>query len=316
MKEKKSSWKWIFIIIVLTLLAVTSFLIASAISFFIGFGYESDDFQTVGSGNVAEIKITGFISTSDAGFLNKEIASSEGIIRMIDQAERNPKVVAVLFTINSPGGTPVASDEISSRIKRMGKPKVAVIRDMGTSAAYWIASATDKIFASRMSITGSIGAISSYLDFSGIMEKYGVRYERLVSAEYKDIGSPFKSMTEEEKKKFQVILDELQGYFTEEVKNNRNLSDEIAKEVSNGMFFTGSQAKDFGLIDNLGTKEDAIDYIEKELNISVSLVEYKKPVSLMDLVSSMLSEHFFQMGRGIGYSLTDVNAQRDINIIA
>src|SRR3989344_5530558 len=89
------------------------------------------------------------------------------------------------------GGSSLSSLTFAEKIKELNKTKYAVIREVGASGAYWVASATDKIYASPMSITGSVGVIGSYLEFSGLFDKYGVGYERLVGGEYKDIGSPF-----------------------------------------------------------------------------------------------------------------------------
>ena len=88
--------------------------------------------------------------------------------------EENKDIKAIVLEINSPGGSAVASDEIASAVKKSNKPTVAVIREAGASGGYWIASSTDHIIANRMSITGSIGVISSYLEFSGLIEKYWV----------------------------------------------------------------------------------------------------------------------------------------------
>ena len=101
--------------------------------------------------------------------------------------------------INSPGGSAVASDEIATAVKNAKKPVISLIREVGASGGYWVASASDYIIANRMSITGSIGVISSYLEFSGLMEKYGVGYERLVAGENKDLLTPYKKLEADQK---------------------------------------------------------------------------------------------------------------------
>ena len=145
-------------------------------------------------GNIALIKISGSISSGDELF--GKAANPDEIITIIDRAEKSAAVKGILIEINSPGGSPVASEEIMKALKSTNKPTVAVIRDIGTSGAYWVASASDFVVASPVSITGSVGVTGSYLEFSQLLQRYGVRYERLVSAEHKDIGSPFREMTE------------------------------------------------------------------------------------------------------------------------
>ncbi|MBI4983237.1 S49 family peptidase [Candidatus Woesearchaeota archaeon] len=141
-------------------------------------------------GNVALIKIEGVITSDGSSYLGSATVSSPEIINFIQEADQDPKIKAILLEINSPGGSPVASDEIGTAVKRAKKPTIAVIREVGASGGYWIASAADHIIANRMSITGSIGVYSSYLEFSGLMEKYGIGYERLVAGEHKDTGFP------------------------------------------------------------------------------------------------------------------------------
>ena len=128
---------------------------------------------------VVVIPIDGAITTQESGGLfAAEEASSSKIVSYIKKANKDQSVKGIIFAINSPGGTVVASEEIVNAIKQTKKPKIAWIREVGASGAYWVASACDEIVADPMSITGSIGVISSYLEFSGLMKKYGVGYER------------------------------------------------------------------------------------------------------------------------------------------
>ena len=164
-------------------------------------------------GNVALISVNGVIMGGDGGgSLGQTIASSKTIVSFLEDAEKRTNVKAILLEINSPGGGAVASDEIASQIKSMKKPVVSVIREVGASGGYWIASATDHVIANRMSITGSIGVISSYLEFSELMKEYGVGYERLIAGKYKDVGTPFRKLEVEEKQLLQGFLYGKEGY--------------------------------------------------------------------------------------------------------
>ena len=167
-----------------------------------------------------------------------------------------------------------------------------------------MASAADHVIANRMAITGSIGVIGSYLEFSGLIKDYNVSYERLVAGERKDIGTPFRKMTDDEKELMQGVLDEIHEQFINEVAVNRNLTVEEVRKIADGMFLTGAQAQKAGLVDELGGIEEAKAFIERELNITVETVEYEHEGSLADLLSSVLSRASFSVGDGIGSALT------------
>lgn len=225
-------------------------------------------------GNVAVIQIRGELNLDrDSGY-KMDFSSSHDMVNLIKSVAKNDQIEAVIFDINSPGGSPVATDEISEAIKKLDKPTITVIREVGASGAYWIASSTDVIFANRMSLVGSIGATASYLDFSGLLERYNVSYERLVSGEYKDMGSPFRELTDEERDIFTNILDRLEDYFVEEVANNRNMPLEKVKTLADGQIFLGVDSLENGLIDYLGNIDDAKYYIENNYNISVETFTY------------------------------------------
>jgi len=304
----KKENKWPAAIKIIIILAILSFILSGIFSLFIG-----RDFDLNG-GNVALIPIKGAIVSEAVSIFGQEVADSPTIVRFIEKADENENIKAIIFEINSPGGSPVATEEIARAIEKTNKPTVAWIREMGTSAGYWVASSTDKIVASRMSTTGSIGAIASYLEFSGLLMDYNVTYQRLVSGKYKDIGSPLKPMSIEERVLLQNYLDKLYGYFIKAVAENRNLSEEKVRELATGMIYLGEEAKEFGLVDVLGGKEEAIDIIEKELNITVELVEYREQKGLGDLLGGVFSRQSFYVGKGIGSSLLEAGKFNRIEI--
>lgn len=264
----------------LKIIGIVWLLSSVASMFFIG-----DDPSISQNGNIAVIRIYGPISVEEASGFGASGTSSELIISQLEKAEQNPNIKAVLLDINSPGGSGVAADEIGQKIKSMNKTTVAVVREIGTSAAYWIASTTDYIFANRLSITGSIGVIGSYLDFSGLIEEYNVTYRRYVSGEYKDMGSPFKEPSADEVKLYQDIINKMESFFIKEVSENRKLSVAKVEKLATGQIYLGTEAKDLGLIDALGTKEDAIAFIENKYNITAELVEYKEKKGFYDLLT-------------------------------
>jgi protease-4 len=238
----------------------------------------------VPTGNIAVIDIHGMILADDFSYGD---TSSERVARLISDADENDQIKAILLDINSGGGSAVGSDEISQAVRKAEKPVVAVIREVGASGAYWVASASDKIYANRMSITGSIGVIAAYLEFARLLEDYNITYRQLTAGKYKGMGSPFTEMTEEEEQKFQDMVDKIYSYFIDAVAENRNMSREKVEEIATGEIIIGADALRMGLVDKLGTREDAIEYLEGELNITADLAEYKQKPGLYDLISAI-----------------------------
>ena len=254
---------------------------------------------------IAIIPIKGVITTD--GFediLRSGGVSSTSIVKSIQKANSDSSVKGIILEINSPGGTVVASKEIANEVKKSNKPVVSLIREVGASGAYWIASSSDNIVADPLSITGSIGVIGSYLEFSELMEEYGVGYERLVAGDLKDTGSPFKKLSEEEKSLLQDKLDIIHEVFIEEVAKNRDLDKKEVKEIANGFFYLGKEAKELGLVDELGDKELAINITKKLANVEdINIVRYEEKRGLSDLLSKISAYSFYFIGRGIGKEL-------------
>ena len=266
-------------------------------------------------GNVALIPVKGIIlADGDRDFLIGSIASSTDIIEQIEKADSNPGIKAIIFEINSPGGAPVASEEIASAVKEINKTTVAWIREVGASGGYWVASASDYVVASRMSLTGSIGVIASYLEFAGFLEDHNVTYRRLVAGQYKDIGSPLKEITSSEELLLQKSINQIHDFFVDDVAKNRGLTKQQTIRISDGLFYTGSEAKELGLVDALGSKKEAVEYIEEELGITAEIVEYKKEKGLLDVLGSVFSEQSFLVGKGIGSAILSKRVSNEVII--
>ncbi len=252
-------------------------------------------------GNVALIPISGVLTVEGDSYLGQATLSSETIVGFIEEAEDNEKIEAILLEINSPGGSAVASDEIAEAVKKAGKPVLAVIRETGASGGYWVASAADHVIANRMAVTGSIGVISSYLEFSGLMEEYGVGYERLVAGERKDIGTSFRKLEEEEKAILQKKINRIHDFFIEEIARNRKIDEEKVRQLATGEFYLGVEALQLGLIDQLGGRETAEEYLKENFGIEeVDYVVYEAKPSFFDLLEGVFSRFSFHLGEGLG----------------
>lgn len=240
-----------------------------AIALILGYLFSDD------SGNVAVIPIEGEIGSGSSVFSNT--VSSEKIVSDIEDAGLNPAIEAVVFRIDSPGGTPVASKEIANAIDWLEKPTVCWMRETAASGAYWIASYCDVIVADEYTITGSVGVVGSYLEFSGLMDDYNISYVRLVSGENKDMGSPFREPTKEEVTKLQAMIDKIQKGFVKDVMENRNLSEDTMKYVEKSGIMLGSEAYEIGLIDVLGGKEQVTDIVKNMTGLETVTYELYEP---------------------------------------
>lgn len=238
--------------------------------------------DSVPQGNVAVIPINGVISFN-TGF--SDSFDYEFVTKSIREAEERPDIKAIVLSINSPGGTAVASDEIGQLIKKSEKPTVAWIREVGASGAYWIATNTDYIITNRMTITGSIGVVASYLEFSEFLERYNVTYQRMVSGKYKDLGSPFKKLDYEEEALLQNKIDKIHEFFVLEVVENRALSNEEVETLATGAIYLGVEAKELGLVDELGGIDEVIAYLGKKIGEEVTLAYYEDEMGIYDLLT-------------------------------
>jgi len=278
--------------------------------FFVGWLLTHSSQRVVSMNKIAVISIKGTLSTENGGdFFKPGTLSSGSIIEFIEDAHKNTNVKAIILNINSPGGSVVASKEIADTIKKVDKPVVALIREIGASGAYWIASAADIIVADPLSLTGSIGVLGSYLEFSELFSKYGVEYQSISTGKFKDLGSPFKNLTMDEKKVLLGKLHIIHDYFSEDVSKNR---DKDLRMYANGLFYLGTEAKEIGLIDVLGGKDTAIDIALDLANITdYELFFYQKKKSIFELFSSLSHNFGYSIGQGFGERLL---AQNDFEI--
>ena len=234
------------------------------------------------SKQVAVIPIENIIVTqSQSGLFASASTSSQQVINWLEQADNDRRVHAILLEINSPGGSAVASDEIAQAIKQVDKPVVAWIRESGASGAYWIASESDHIIANRMSITGSVGVVASYIGFAEFFKEHNLTYEEFVAGENKQLGSPFTNMTKEQRRILQQKLDTIHDIFIEEVQENRNLTQQQLLRVQTGEFLLGVEALELGLVDELGSQQVVKDRLEEMLNATPKYTRYSRQTSFM-----------------------------------
>lgn len=212
---------------------------------------------------IAIIYIDGVImgGRGQSGFLS-ENGGTDAIIRQIHEARDDATVKAVILRINSPGGSAPASQEVGVEVKKLrasGKIVVASMGDVAASGGYWIAALTDKIYANPATLTGSIGVYIPYANWEELYKKIGIHQEKIKSGPHKDILSPERQMTPEERAIIQVMVDDLYNQFVTVVAEGRHMDPAKVRQLADGRIYTGSQAKEVGLIDEFGTMYDAID---------------------------------------------------------
>ncbi len=201
--------------------------------------------------------------------LNGIIRDSSTLIENLKDFTENEKIKAIILKINSPGGAVVPSQEIYKEILRLRKKKkiYAYIQSLGASGAYYIASATNKIFANPGSIIGSIGVIIEFTNIKELLKKIGIEGITIKSGKFKDVGNPAREMTDEEKEYLKNLVMNVYNQFIKDVANARKIPLEKLKKIADGRVFTGEEGLKLGLIDKLGNFDDLIDFVKKECKI-------------------------------------------------
>jgi len=203
-------------------------------------------------------------------------ASAENIVAGMRSAFEDEGAKAVVLLINSPGGSPVQAGIINDEIRRLrakhNKPVYAVVEESCASAAYYIAAAADRIFVDKASIVGSIGVLMDGFGFTGLMDKLGVERRLMTAGENKGFLDPFSPQTERHRAFAQSMLDQIHKQFIEVVKAGRGKRLKETPELFSGLFWTGQQAVEMGLADQLGN----LDFVAREVVKAEELVDYTR----------------------------------------
>jgi protease-4 len=217
---------------------------------FLIFGQSGGQFEITGQGDkIALVEITG------------EILSSEEAVAEIKKHRENRSIRAILLRIDSPGGGVVASQEIYDEVRKTrdgGMPVVASMGSVAASGGYYVACGASLIIANPGTLTGSIGVISQFLTIDSLLGRVGIDAKTIKSGKYKDAGSPFRRMSREDQAYFQDLMDVVHGQFMNVVAEQRDMDIETVEGLADGRVFTGEDAYRIGLVDTLGTYEDAI----------------------------------------------------------
>jgi len=248
-----------------------------------------------GKDKIVLMDITGVITSEDAGSVlggRKEPGMLARVQEQLDRARLDKKVKALVIRINSPGGGVTASDTLYHEIRKFkdatGAKVVAHVLDMGTSGAYYAALAADEITAQPTSITGSIGVIMLRIDATGLMQKIGVQALQISSGAEKGMGSPFRPVSDEERKIFQGMIDSMYGRFVGVVAEGRKMDPQRVRQLADGRIYTSQEAKEAGLIDRIGYLEDAFTQAKTLASLEhATIVTYMRPGEYRPNIYSM-----------------------------
>jgi protease-4 len=237
--------------------------------------------DSAGECNVTGINLHGTMLTyipaglfDEEDMITEDVVASEDVVYAIDQAEWDDDVKAILLEVDSYGGLPVAGEEIANALKRATKPTVAFIRSGGASAAYWAATGADRIFASKNSDVGSIGATMSYLDNSERNRQEGISYVDLSTGKFKDTGSPDKPLTAEERALLMRDLKIVYENFIEAVSTNRDIPADEVRAIADGSTVMGARAVELKLVDEIGGQLEAEEYLAEQIGEEVATCWY------------------------------------------
>jgi len=242
--------------------------------------------------------ITGFGEKIGIIDLDGVILSPKDKVEQLKQLADDDSIRAIIIRIESPGGGAAASEEIYREVKRIRDEKhkriVASIGTVGASGAYYVASATNKIFANEASIVGSIGVIAEWVNYEELLRWARLKAIVFKAGEFKDTGSPVRAMTPQEKQYFQGLIDNMHQQFIHSVAEGRHMKDDEIRPLADGKVWTGEQAVPLKLIDQIGDFETVVRETAKEVGINgkPALVRIRKPrLSVLDLLAGDVSEY-------------------------
>ncbi len=226
-----------------------------------------------------------------------EIDDPEPIVDQLDRMERDTSIRAVVIRLDSPGGGVAASQEIYESVKKLRdqgkKPVVASMGGVAASGAYYVACAADSIVANAGTLTGSIGVIMTFPNTEDLFRKVGIRFETIKTGKYKDIGTMWRPMTDDEKKLLQDVLSNVYDQFIDTIVEGRALAREDVLPYADGRIFSGDQAVEYGFVDRLGDLDDSIRLAGEMAGITGQPVVVRKErrrVSFLDFVDSKMNQ--------------------------
>jgi protease IV len=221
----------------------------------------------------------------------------QGFMKRLEYIKEDDSVKGLILKVNSPGGGVVESAEIHDKLieiqKETKKPVYISMGSMAASGGYYISAGAKKIFASEETLTGSLGVIMQGVNYEGLADKYGVDFVTIKSGQYKDIMSPTRQMTEEERQILQNMINNSYAGFVEVIAEGRGMTTEQVKKIADGRIYDGRQAKELNLIDDFGYLEDVIkQMMEQEKLKGAKVVRYTDAIGFGSLLNLKVQKLF------------------------
>ncbi|WP_305849981.1 signal peptide peptidase SppA [Staphylococcus hyicus] len=223
------------------------------------------------SHQIAEVVVKGEITgNASGGLLGGEGYNHKLILKQLDTIKNDDSIKGVLLTVNTPGGGTYESDELYQKLKEVktkGKKIYVQMETIAASGGYYISMPADKIYAGPQTLTGSIGVISQSMDYSELLKNLGIKTNTIKSGSHKDIMSPQREMTNEERDILQSINKDSFDQFVNVIKEGRHMSEDKVRKLADGRIYSAQQAKAHNLIDEIGYKNEALKAMKKELKL-------------------------------------------------
>jgi protease IV len=246
---------------------------------------EGDEFN-----KIAVLEVDGVIQDTggETSIFESPGYNHEMFMKQLETVQEDDTIKGVVLKVNSPGGGVVESAQIHEKLveikKKSKKPIYVSMGSMAASGGYYISAPATKIFASKDTLTGSLGVIMQSINYSELAEKYGVDFVTIKSGPYKDIMSPTREMTEEERKIMQTMIDNSYEGFVKVISEGRDMSESQVRQIADGRIYDGKQAKEIGLIDGFGYADDVIAKMKKDLKMeNAKVIEYSSGDSFASL---------------------------------
>ena len=235
-----------------------------------------------------------FIATiSIEGIINDPVDT----LNDLENINKSPNAKALLVSINSPGGTFVSSKELYDKINEISKkiPVVTYMREMATSGGYLVSLASQKIFSNIGTITGSVGVILQTAEITELLEKIGINPIVIKSGDLKATPNPLEGVSEKDSEYLNNIIKSMQLEFINILSENRDIDNETLRIISDGRIFTGKQAKELNLIDFIGSKNDAINWLKEKANVplDIDIIDYSKETQYEKLINMRIFNENF-----------------------
>jgi len=266
--------------------------------------------------NVAEVSVSGPI-VRDRGrpspLSGGTATTADEVVELIEEADEDDAVDALLLKLNTPGGQVLPSDDIRRAAAGFDGPTVAYATDLCASGGYWIASGCDELWAHEASLVGSIGVVGSRPNAAGLADKLGITYEQFTAGEYKDAGVPLREIEDDEREYLQGIIDGYYERFVETVSEGRGLDPEDVRETE-ARIYLGDDAAELGLVDSLGTREDVEDRLSELLDTDIEVREMEPQRGLAERLGLGAERLAFAAGTGAASVFSGSGGDVDVEL--